>query len=224
MTFLLYAHTLTGLVLLACHADAVLTLFLPGGKGLPYPQRGYEESRRRSWALGQLRKAFGWYCALTGFAHVYERQHLELEMAREAALMQPLPYGCGGNFDWDKLTLGEKLEQRLLVGGLASEKRCADYLVRIQQSTWPNPLWVLVDTVLGGPLRLLEGVGKAFEAFVSRFSWPMQCLVLVLAPVGLVLACWLWSMMPRVHPAERPRRKESLYIEEVETDDVKYLL
>lgn len=193
---LLLAHVSIALVLLVCVRHHLLVLAGLAAPSFGYAHKEFDLACARQRAFRALQFAFVWHCLLTGFVHLYHAEHLRLCARRDAALAQPVPYGCAGNWNWEALSYPERVHEALLANAL---ERCARYEESITIDVYPNLLLVLVDTVVLAPLRAVDQVADAFGESVARFlrhfSWLFQLVLLAIAPACVLLLVWFWPAL-----------------------------
>jgi hypothetical protein len=230
MHILLTCHALVGVAILLVVREEVGVLVAPdvfGRRVFDYAHKTFDIGCVQRRAVRRLQCAFAWHCLLTGFVHIYHAEHLRLWALREAAMSQPVPYGCGGNWDWDRLTLTERIRDTVLTDTVA---RCAEYLRLTTIDVYPNAIVVLLDTLILAPLRAVDSVadtlGTAVAHFLSHFSWLFQLVMVALVPVVALLAFLYWPAPTAVQPIQqrlRPKQikdeENTLVIEEIDDDD-----
>ncbi|MDO9175755.1 MAG: hypothetical protein Q7V62_13190, partial [Actinomycetota bacterium] len=144
-----------------------------------------------------------------------------------AARLQPPPHHCG-SVD-PELTWLEGAMHTLYP--TSAERSCAEYLERTTRDTFPNPLQVLVDTLLLGPLHAVveacAAAGDAWSRFLAHFSWLQQGAALTFVLVALialvVLAPWLgacrrWGAAVHTEYTAHAPPPQSLQIEQLPDD------
>ena len=144
----------------------------------------YERAKRKAGLA--VMQALGMSLAMLAWTHAYDSAHSLLVAQRNAALMQPPPWQCLDNMDWNALSYASQM-QVLLHGNAADE--CALYLASINTNVWPNPAQVTLDVFLLVPLaRSADTMGAGMQGFLHHFPWVLQVLLLVGVPVmGLAL-------------------------------------
>lgn len=155
---------------------------------LPSDSQYYDYCVVRCHAIVSIRVACIYAVVVLGYCHAYCQQRLVLLSQHEAAMAISVP------------NLGRPVNDRHVPSWMQSltttqypkqdETEYAEYLQRINASTWPDPLLVFADIVIIVPLRwvnsLSDAIGSSIHAFLGHFSWIMQVL-LVLTAAGVVM-------------------------------------
>lgn len=145
------------------------------------------------------------YAACLTFVHPYNTHHLHLLAARDAARMQPVPYGCLGNDAWQSITWKETATNLLFPG--APEENCSAYLRRTTAGTWPNVFDVASGIAVDAASALFAALGTCAAAFVSKLPAVVQVIAALAMPaVASYCATLLAATFPAVAVASRAHR------------------
>lgn len=169
-------------------------------KGVIQTQRDREDLRARAFHRLVWKSTI--LLVLWSACLIYNHEHTALKAVRDAAQRQPLPWYCER-----PPTVGDDRRrpiQSLVVPAAATwtetfqsayyvwdpvarERECADLLARRRMDVWPNPIYVVVDTLLLAPMRAVDRVadtvGHAVSSFLGHFGYLVQAYILVLVPL-----------------------------------------
>jgi len=247
--------------LLLWDRDALLEAKQPSrfSSGIPQmplaQQQHYRWERTNAW-----RRLGGWLClyvVFLAFLFIYYQKHTHLQAAHDAACSARPPRGCDVSSHPRSCPYSDThpvYRQATIDGGSAwtsaqtwrvrswryylSMKpdpvvQCAEWLERLRLDVWPNPLVVIIETLLSPFVELMrivdavaDACGRSVARFVSHFNWPQQLIVLAIL-VGAVMVCAqnsaqsfasvLWYAYMSKTPAPVPQERHHHYTQHVLT-------
>ena len=159
------------------------------------------ERRRESRRLGRVLLVAAVLCVVwSGALHVHAQKRALLEARRDAARMQPPPWGCLTQEERDLRPWSSTFEW--IYPQTVQEETCAQWMARVHASVDPDLQEVLVDTLFVAPARAVllvaRSIGTGIAAVLSGLGWIQELVMLafVLALVWVLL--WHLPSLARI--------------------------